>query len=270
MSREKQLIKPLRHKGTKGNNQMEKEIIKFTEVSIGYGKRTIAQNISISIYQNDFIGLVGPNGAGKTTFLKTLLGSIKPLSGSIIKDELRFGYVPQRDVVQPLLPYTVFDVVMMGRYSLLPTFSSPKKIDSEIVLSSLEKVGIADLKNLHYNSLSGGQRQRTLIARALAVEPDILILDEPTNGMDTPSHYGLLELISEFHEIQNLTILLVSHLLTDVANYVKKIILIEKNFFQFGRIEEILSEENLMKAYSSSFSVTKLNDEFIITLKHRN
>lgn len=88
--------------------------------------------------------------------------------------------------------------------------------------------------------------------------------------MDTPSHYGLLELISELHEIQNLTILLVSHLLTDVANYVKKIILIEKNFFQFGRIEEILSEENLMKAYSSSFSVTKLNDEFIITLKHRN
>ena len=100
--------------------------------------------------------------------------------------------------------------------------------------------------------------------------PGTLYFDEPTNGMDTPSHYGLLELISELHEIQNLTILLVSHLLTDVANYVKKIILIEKNFFQFGRIEEILSEENLMKAYSSSFSVTKLNDEFIITLKHRN
>jgi len=249
---------------------MEKEIIKFSEVSIGYGKNPIVPNISLTINQNDFIGLVGPNGAGKTTFLKTLLGSIKPLSGSITKDDLRFGYVPQRDVVQPLLPYSVFDVVMMGRYSLMPTFTSPKKNDFEKVLSSLESVGITDLKNSQYNSLSGGQRQRTLIARALAVEPNILILDEPTNGMDTPSHYGLLELISELHEKQNLTILLVSHLLTDVANYVKKIILIEKNFFQFGNIEDILSEENLLKAYSSHFSVKKLNDEFIITLKHRN
>jgi len=249
---------------------MEKEIIKFSEVSIGHGKNPIVPNISLSINQNDFIGLVGPNGAGKTTFLKTLLGSIKPLSGSITKDDLRFGYVPQRDVVQPLLPYTVFDVVMMGRYSLMPTFASPKKTDTEKVLTSLESVGISDLKKLQYNSLSGGQRQRTLIARALAVEPNVLILDEPTNGMDTPSHYGLLELISELHEKQNLTVILVSHLLTDVANYVKKIILIEKNFFQFGSIEDILSEENLLKAYSSHFSVKKLNDEFIITLKHRN
>jgi ABC-type Mn2+/Zn2+ transport system ATPase subunit len=247
---------------------MEKEIIKFRDISIGYGKNPIVSNISLSIYQNDFIGLVGPNGAGKTTFLKTLLGSIKPLSGFILKHDLRFGYVPQRDVVQPLLPYTVFDVVMMGRYSLMPTFASPKHSDMEKVLSSLESVGIIDLKNDLYNSLSGGQRQRTLIARALAVEPNILILDEPTNGMDTPSHYGLLELISELHDKKNLTILLVSHLLTDVANYVKKIILIEKNFFQFGNIEDILSEENLLKAYSSRFSVTKLNNEFIITVKH--
>lgn len=249
---------------------MEKEIIKFSELSIGYGKNPIVPNISLSIYQNDFIGLVGPNGAGKTTFLKTLLGSIKSLSGTITKDDLRFGYVPQRDVVQPLLPYTVFDVVMMGRYSLMPTFATPKKIDSEKALTSLESVGISDLKNLQYNRLSGGQRQRTLIARALAVDPNILILDEPTNGMDTPSHYSLLELISELHDKQNLTVLLVSHLLTDVANYVKKIILMEKNFFQFGSIETILSEENLMKAYSSHFSVTKLNDEFIITLKHKH
>jgi ABC-type Mn2+/Zn2+ transport system ATPase subunit len=249
---------------------MEKEIILFNDVSIGFGKIPIVPNISLSVYKNDFIGLVGPNGAGKTTFLKTLLGSIKPLSGTIIKDDLIFGYVPQRDVVQPLLPYTVFDVVMMGRYSLMPTFASPKKSDVDKVLSSLDDVGISDLKDYQYKSLSGGQRQRTLIARALAVEPNMLILDEPTNGMDTPSHYGLLELISELHEKQKLTILLVSHLLTDVANYVKKIILIERNFFQFGKIEDILSEDNLMQAYSSQFTVKRLDEEFIITLKHRD
>ncbi len=249
---------------------MEKEIILFNDVSIGFGKIPIVPNISLSVYKNDFIGLVGPNGAGKTTFLKTLLGSIKPLSGTIIKDDLIFGYVPQRDVVQPLLPYTVYDVVMMGRYSLMQTLASPKKSDVDKVLSSLDDVGISDLKDYQYKSLSGGQRQRTLIARALAVEPNMLILDEPTNGMDTPSHYGLLELISELHEKQKLTILLVSHLLTDVANYVKKIILIERNFFQFGKIEDILSEDNLMQAYSSQFTVKRLDEEFIITLKHRD
>ena len=248
---------------------MNNEIIKFSNVSIGYGKKIILENLSFSIKENDFLGIVGPNGSGKTTLLKTLLGNLKPIKGYIEKDSLRFGYVPQRDVVQPLLPYTVFDIVMMGRYSLLGLFGNPSNEDKRIVKDSLEKVGISHLENYNYNSLSGGQRQRTLIARALAVEPKVLILDEPTNGMDTPSHYSLLDLISRLHDINKLTILLVSHLLTDVANVVKKLILMEKDNFQVGNIEDVLSEENLKKTYSSDFSVTKINDEYIITSKHR-
>ena len=248
---------------------MEKEIIKLKDVTIGYGKKVIAQNINLSIYDNDFIGIVGPNGAGKTTLLRTLLGNLKPLSGTITEDSHRFGYVPQRDTVQPLLPYTVQEVVMMGRYSLMGIFNNPSKKDYEIVETSLEKVGIKYLSNSNYNDLSGGQRQRTLIARALAVEPDILILDEPTNGMDTPSHHSLLNLITDLHEDKKLTIILVSHLLSDVANGVKRLVLIEKNFFQSGPIEEVLSEENLKKTYSSDFHVNKINDEYIITSKHR-
>ena len=249
---------------------MEKEILKFTDVTIGYGKKKIIENINVTICENDFIGIVGPNGAGKTTFLRTLLGNLKPLSGSIQKNSHRFGYVPQRDTVQPLLPYTVYDVVMMGRYSLMGVFSKPSQRDHDIVKSSLEHVGITHLSNFNYNSLSGGQRQRTLIARALAVEPGILILDEPTNGMDTPSHYSLLDLISNLHDQDKLTILLVSHLLSDVANGVKRLILMDKNFFQFGPIEEVLSEENLQKTYSSEFNVNQINGEYIITSKHRN
>ncbi len=248
---------------------MEKEIIKFNDVTIGYGKKKIIENISVSIYENDFVGIVGPNGAGKTTFLKTLLGTLKPLSGTIKKNSHRFGYVPQRDTVQPLLPYTVEDVVMMGRYSLMGTFGKPGKNDKEAVEASLSHVGIHHLKGFNYNSLSGGQRQRTLIARALAVEPNILILDEPTNGMDTPSHYTLLDLISGLHDENKLTILLVSHLLSDVANGVKRLILMEKDFFQVGPIEEVLSEENLKKTYSSDFNVNKIEEEYIITSKHR-
>ncbi len=249
---------------------MEKTIIKFNDVTIGYGKKKIIENISVSIFENDFVGIVGPNGAGKTTFLRTLLGNLKPLSGTIEKNSHRFGYVPQRDTVQPLLPYTVADVVMMGRYSLMGVFDNPSKKDREAVDVSLEYVGIQHLKNYNYNSLSGGQRQRTLIARALAVEPNILILDEPTNGMDTPSHYSLLDLISRLHDQNKLTILLVSHLLSDVANGVKRLILMEKDFFQYGLIDEVLSEENLRKTYSSDFHVNKIDDEYVITSKHRN
>lgn len=243
-------------------------VIKFKDVSIGYGNKIIHSNINVEIEQNDFIGLVGPNGSGKTTFLKTLLGNIKPISGVIEKKDITFGYVPQRDTVQPLLPYTVHDVVMMGRYSLMGLLKKPSKSDEEKVDECIEKVGIIQLKNYNYNSLSGGQRQRTLIARALAVRPDVLILDEPTNGMDTPSHYSLLNLISELHSKRNLTVLLVSHLLSDVANLVKKLMLFESGKFQSGSIEEMLSEKNLAQTYSADIEVKKVNGEYHITSRH--
>lgn len=246
----------------------KKQIINFSDVSIGYGSKAILRDLNISIDKNDFIGLVGPNGAGKTTFLRTLLGNIKPLSGTIEKENIVFGYVPQRDIVQPLLPYTVHDVVMMGRYSFLGMFKSPSKIDEEIINESLYRVGISSLRLLNYNSLSGGQRQRVLIARALAVRPDVLILDEPTNGLDTPSHYSVLSLISHLHDESQLTVLIVSHLLTDVANLVKKIILFEAGGFQFGSTYDILSDENLSKTYSSNIEVKKVDGEFLITSKH--
>ncbi len=250
-------------------NNPTNSIIKFSDVSIGYGRKVIHEKLNLSIERNDFIGLVGPNGSGKTTFLKTLLGNIKALSGKIEKNNLVFGYVPQRDLVQPLLPYNVHDVVMMGRYSMMKLFKSPGINDEKIVNESMDRVEISSLKSFNYNSLSGGQRQRVLIARALAVKPDVLILDEPTNGLDTPSHHSVLNLISHLHEESELTILIVSHLLTDVANLVKKIMLFENGSFQFGLTEEIISEENLAKTYSANIEVKKVDDEYLITTKHK-
>jgi ABC-type Mn2+/Zn2+ transport system ATPase subunit len=247
----------------------KKEIIKYSNVAIGYSDKEILRDINISIIENDFVGLVGPNGSGKTTFLKTLLGNIKPLKGTVEKNNLTFGYVPQKDTVQPLLPFNVYDVVMMGRYSLLGLIKNPTNIDKEFVQESLERVGISDLSDLNYNSLSGGQKQRTLIARAMAIKPDVLILDEPTNGLDTPSHHSLLNLISDLHSEKNLTVLLVSHLLSDVANLVKKLMLFEHRNFQFGLIEEILSEENLLNTYSANIEIKKMNGNYLITSKQK-
>lgn len=248
---------------------MNPELIKFSDVTIGYAKKPIIEGISFSIHENDFLGIVGPNGSGKTTLLKTLLGNLNPIKGEIIRDKIQFGYVPQRDVVQPLLPYSVNDVVMMGRYSLMGILGRSQKSDEEIVNECLKHAGIDELRNQSYNSLSGGQRQRTLIARALAVQPQILILDEPTNGMDTPSHYSLLDLISQLHDESTLTVIIVSHLLTDVANIVNRLMLLEKNHFQIGNIDEILSEDNLKKTYSSDFTVSKINNEYLISSKRK-
>ena len=244
------------------------EIIRFINVNTGYGKQVVHRGINIAIEKNDFIGIVGPNGAGKTTFLKTLLGSLKQLSGKIERRDLIFGYVPQRDVVQPVLPYTVHDVVLMGRYPLMGFIRFPSDADRRIVRECLDRVGISDLEFSIYNSLSGGQRQRTLIARALVSRPDVLILDEPTNGMDTPSHHALLKLIEDLQEQNQLTVLLVSHLLSDVANLVKKLMLLDKDSFQIGPIAELLSEEKLGKAYSANLMIKKIDGDYLITSKH--
>ncbi len=244
-------------------------LITFDHVTLGYGSNVILRDISFTIYTGDYFGMVGPNGAGKTTLLRAVLGTLKPLAGTvaIAKNDgspIRFGYVPQRDTVEYIMPYTVEEVVMMGRYRQVGLLKRPGGHDREIVRRCLQHVGIESLRDAAFKELSGGQKQRALIARALASEPDVLMLDEPTNGMDLPSRSSILDLIRHLHNHDRLTVIMVSHLLDDVANHVKRIALVERTFFQVGDVEQVLTAENLSALYEMPVTVADIRGGKVI------
>ncbi|MBI4534711.1 MAG: metal ABC transporter ATP-binding protein [Ignavibacteriae bacterium] len=247
-------------------------LIVFKNATLGYGRKIVLKDISFEINEGDYFGMVGPNGAGKTTLLRAILQTLKPMSGAVSFNPrsdaaMRFGYVPQRDTVDHIMPYTVHEVVMMGRYRQIGLFRLPRKEDHEIVLESLRHVGIEGLRGMSFRDLSGGQKQRVLIARALASKPAVLILDEPTNGMDLSSRVSILELIHTLHEENKLTVIMVSHLLDDVVNYVKRIALVEQSFFQVGTVDEVLTEKNLSAVYQLPVSVRSVDGAKAISIR---
>ncbi len=245
-----------------------RSLIEFRSATLGYGSNIVLNDVTFSINQGDYFGLVGPNGAGKTTLLRAILGTLRPLRGEVHvgnnAEPIRFGYVPQRDTVDYVMPYTVEEVVMMGRYRQIGLLKRPGERDKEIVRESLRHVDIEHLNDLAFKDLSGGQMQRTLIARALASQPVVLILDEPTNGMDLPSRHSILELIHHLHEDDRLTVIMVSHMLDDVANYVKRIALVERKSFQIGNVDDILTAQNLSALYEMPVTVTIVNGDKVI------
>jgi ABC-type Mn2+/Zn2+ transport system ATPase subunit len=240
-------------------------LITFDGVTLGYGRRPVLTGLGFEIPEGDFLGLVGPNGAGKTTILRAILGSLAPMAGTITRaDGLRFGYVPQRDQVDYNFPLKVVDVVLMGRYDRVGLARRPGKLDHDRARAALEHVGIAPLANEPLSALSGGQRQRCLIARALVGEPNLLILDEPTNGMDLVSTTQILALVRELHERDGLTVLMVSHALNEVANYVRRIALVLEGAFRVGEVDEIMTEETLSEMYGIPVEVSSFGDHRMV------
>ncbi len=235
-------------------------LIELRNAKLGYGRKVVLEDISLTIHKGDFFGLVGPNGSGKTTLLRAILGTIPLLAGTVIRcqDDFRAGYVPQRGNVDDLLPFTSAEVVMMGRHRDIGLFSRPTVSDHALVRGSLRSVAIEDLHDSPFNSLSGGQKQRVLIARALASRPTILILDEPTNGMDLPSRFATLSLIRKLHQEEQLTVILVTHLLEDVAHLVKSIGLLDQHQFLVGDAGTVLTEGNLSAMYGMPIRVRDL------------
>jgi ABC-type Mn2+/Zn2+ transport system ATPase subunit len=240
-------------------------LVSFQDATLGYGRHAVLRGFNLDILDHDFLGIVGPNGAGKTTILRTFLGSLKPLGGSVtIAPGLRYGYVPQREVVDTIFPLHVLEIVLMGRYDRIGLGRRPSASDRALALAALDRVGIAHLADHPLTSLSGGQRQRTLIARALVGEPNVLVLDEPTNGMDLVATTQILGLVRDLHERTGITVVMVSHALNEVANYVERIALVHEGGYVVGAVGEVMTQQSLSAMYGIPVEVSSFEGHRIV------
>lgn len=242
-------------------------LVRYEGVSIGYGARVVLSGIDLAIPEGSFLGIVGPNGSGKTTFLKSVLGLLPPLAGRIERRagrRLRVGYVPQRQMLDPIYPLRVRDIVLMGLYREIGMLRWPRRVHHEKVGSALEAAGILDLAGENYRDLSGGQQQRTLIARALVGDPELLVLDEPTNDMDLVGEKSIMDLVAELHDRKGRTVLLVSHMLHVVCRYVRELALISGGTFVCGPIDEIFTSERLSGVYGIPVRVGEVGGQRVV------
>lgn len=208
-------------------------VISLRDLSFSYNGFLILDEVNLDIRSGDFVSVVGPNGGGKTTLLKIMLGLLRPTQGSAKlfgtpphKSTKRVGYMPQHAKFDFHFPATVMDVVLMGRLGHSRGFGMYSRRDKQTCLEKLEMVQLADRARESFSSLSGGQRQRVLIARALACEPELLMLDEPTSSLDQGIEGEIYDLFRELN--RNITIVLVSHDLGFVSHYVKRVICVKR------------------------------------------
>ena len=211
-------------------------LLSLKNISVGFDKHSVLEDISFCITKPEFIVVTGPNGGGKTTLLLLILGLLHPWRGSISVLEKppkeatsRIGYVPQFSDTDTYFPLSVQDVILMGTLSGIPLFPFYKKEATERMHNIAEKLGISSLLNQHFGSLSGGQKQRTLIARALVSNPEMLLLDEPVASVDSHSEMDIYHLLREY--AQTIPVIMVTHDIGFVSTLVDRIICINRTIY---------------------------------------
>src|SRR6266849_6696714 len=207
-----------------------KPLIRFDHASFRYPHGPALEDITLEIADGEFVGVIGPNGSGKTTMLRAILGLMPPT--------------------------TVREAVLMGRSGAIGLWKRPGKADLAIVRHALEDVGMEDYEDHPLGALSGGQQQRVFIARALAQHPQILLLDEPTTGIDTTTQHTVLDLIQRLHEELHLTIVLVSHDINLIAPLAERLALLKTRLYALGTAKEVLTKETLARAYGPQILTT--------------
>lgn len=234
--------------------------ITIKDLTVIYEQKPVIWDLDLKIPQQIMLGIVGPNGSGKTTLLKSILGIIKPVAGSITIEQPAqdcsknlIAYVPQKNSVDWNFPVSVYDVVMMGRYNYIPWYKGPSKQDHETAVWALEQVKMLDFSDRHISQLSGGQQQRVFLARALAQQAQILILDEPFSGIDIVTERLILQLLQTL-KAQGKTIIVVHHDLTTVQQYFDWTFLMNVRHIALGQTEQVLTPENIEKTFRIPFT----------------
>ena len=245
-------------------------ILNVNHVSCGYGRRVILSDVSFSVDEGHILCMLGPNGVGKTTLFKTVLGLLPIQSGEICIEGRSVGTLSVREIAQrvayvpqyhtPPFPYTVREVVSTGRTAYISRFSSPGAHDMEIVDSVLDMLDVSYLADAVYTEISGGERQMILIARALAQEPKLMILDEPTSNLDFGNQIKVLEVIKRLSR-QGLSIVMTTHYPNHAFICDADVLLLQREKdIQIGSSEQIVTEENIQSAYGICSRIVTVRD----------
>jgi zinc/manganese transport system ATP-binding protein/zinc transport system ATP-binding protein len=246
-------------------------IVELRDVSFGYGAAPVVEHVSLHLHAGQFAALVGPSGAGKTSLLKLILGSLRATGGTVIVNgqqvngnpARRVAYVPQVETVDWNFPVTVEQVVLMGRVRQAGIWPWPSRADKQTMHAVLERLEIAPLAHRHIRDLSGGQQQRVFLARALISQPDLLVLDEPTSGVDMRTAENVLHLLAELNRA-GIAVLMTTHDLNAAAAHVPWVICLNRAVIAEGPPEEVFTEEILNRTYHGDMVVVRQDGLLLI------
>ncbi|CAD2070615.1 metal ABC transporter ATP-binding protein [Jeotgalicoccus meleagridis] len=229
--------------------------IETQDLTVAYQGKIAIENINLKLKRASRTAIVGPNGAGKSTLIKAILSLEKRVTGQVSiegddskKARQKIAYVPQKGDVNWDFPTTVLDVVIMGRYSHMGWFKRPSKEDKDIALNALKAMKMIKFKDRQISQLSGGQRQRVFLARAMAEEADIYIMDEPLQGIDIKTEALIMETIKNLQE-KGKTFLIVHHNISTVPDYFDHVIMLNQTIQASGSVNDVLTEGNIKNTY---------------------
>ncbi len=231
-------------------------ILEARRLSVRYDDRPALEDVTFHLHAGERVAVVGPNGAGKSTLFKVIAGVLPPTSGEVKisgygpPGHICIAYVPQHAQVDWRFPASVADVVMMGRIGRVGLFRWPRRSDWETVCAALGAVEMLPLAGRQIGELSGGQQQRMFLARALAQEAEIVLMDEPLNGLDAPSQEAILGVLEKLRQ-QRITVMVATHDLSQAAKFFDRVMLLNRRIIRFGYPAEVLMAENLFAAYGS-------------------